>query len=256
MVKLSAIIIAKNAENIIADCLDSVSFADEIIVVDNNSTDRTYDIARMKGVNIIQSRNKSFAEIRNQGFRKAKYEWILYLDADERISNNLKEGIIKILSAKNIKISAFKLKRKNYYFGKHEWPTVESLERLFRKKHLTKWYGELHETPVVEGEIGEITDGYLLHYTHKDLESMLRKTIEWSGIEANLRLNVNHPKVTWWRFPRVMITAFYDSFIRQKGYKAGTVGVIESLYQAFSIFITYARLWEMQQDKFKNNYEK
>jgi hypothetical protein len=145
---------------------------------------------------------------------------------------------------------AYKIHRKNYYFGNHEWPFIESLERLFEKSSLKGWYGEVHETPKVEGKIGELK-GFLLHYTHRDLTSMVDKTIVWSKIEAELRYKSHHPPMTWWRFPRVMFTAFYYSYIQQKGYKAGTVGIVESLYQSFSMFITYARLWEMQQKKNK-----
>ncbi len=80
---------------------------------------------------------------------------------------------------------------------------------------------------------------------------MVNKTNTWSDTEAKLRLEAKHPQITWWRFPRVMTTAFVDSFFRQKGYKAGTAGIIESIYQSFSMFITYAKLWEMQEEKKK-----
>lgn len=75
---------------------------------------------------------------------------------------------------------------------------------------------------------------------------MVEKTNKWSDTEALLRFNSNHPKMTWWRFPRVMLTAFFNSYIRQGGWKAGAVGLIESVYQSFSMFITYAKLWELQ----------
>jgi hypothetical protein len=120
------------------------------------------------------------------------------------------------------------------------------MPRLFKKDNLTKWKGRLHESPVVDGVIGEIKDGFILHFTHRDLESMLNKTIEWSTQEAMLRYNSGHPQMTWWRFPRVMLTAFFDSYIKQRGYKAGAMGVVESVYQSFSMFITYAKLWELQ----------
>ena len=107
------------------------------------------------------------------------------------------------------------------------------------------WYGKIHESPQVEGEIGELQN-YILHYTHRDLGQMLDKTNEWSEVEAELRFKSDHPKMSWWRFPRVMISAFFDSYYKQKGYKAGIAGLIESIYQSFSIFITYAKLWEKQ----------
>jgi hypothetical protein len=122
---------------------------------------------------------------------------------------------------------------------------------LFKKNKLEEWYGDLHESPRVNGDIGELDEGFIRHYSHQDLTSMLNKTIQWSKIEAELRYNAQHPTMSWWRFFRVMLTAFYDSYIKQKGYKVGTAGLVESMFQAFSMFITYARLWEMQQEKKK-----
>jgi hypothetical protein len=78
---------------------------------------------------------------------------------------------------------------------------------------------------------------------------MVEKTNKWSVIEARLRFDAGHPPVVWWRFPRVMLQAFSNSYITQGGWKAGAVGLMESMFQAFSIFITYAKLWELQQDK-------
>ncbi|MCX6791872.1 MAG: hypothetical protein NT149_02440, partial [Candidatus Gottesmanbacteria bacterium] len=70
---------------------------------------------------------------------------------------------------------------------------------------------------------------------------------EWSRLEANLRLDAHHPPVVWWRLLRVMTTGFSSSFFAQGGWRAGTMGWIESIYQGFSMFITYAKLWEVQQ---------
>ena len=246
--KISVIIISKNAQNLIADCLSSVAFADEIIVVDGGSTDKTNEIAKKFGAKIIQGKNNNFAEQRNIGLKAVNGEWVLYIDTDERVSTSLRENIkFQMSNLKFPKNSAYRIKRKSFYFGNHEWPYVEKLERLFKKDKLKGWHGALHESPIIEGRVGEL-DGFLLHYTHRDLTSMLEKTIIWSQIEAELRLNNHHPKMSWWRFPRVMLTALYDSYIRQKGYKAGTAGIVESIYQAFSMFVTYARLWEMQEN--------
>jgi len=247
MMRISAIVITKNAENLIADCFDSLSFCKEIIVVDNKSEDRTREIAEKMGAKVIEHSSDDFSEMRNMGMRKAMGEWLLYIDADERVTPELASNI-KYHVSKGKSEAAFKIKRKNFYFGNHEWPYIEKLERFFRKDHLESWYGKLHETPKIKGKIGEL-DGYILHYTHRDLRSMLAKTIKWSKTEAELRYKSGHPKMTWWRFPRVMLTAFFDSYIRQNGWKVGVVGLIESMYQSFSIFVTYARLWEMQQTK-------
>lgn len=254
MSRISGVVIVKNEENMIADCLDSLSFCDEIIVVDGGSEDRTAEIAQKMGAKVFGFKTDDFSSMRNFGRDKAKNDWILYVDADERVTASLSENIKYQISLRlrsgqaNIKdsdMTAYKIKRKNFYLGNYEWPYIEKIERLFKKDRLKEWVGQLHETPVINGKVGEL-EGFLLHYTHRDLTSMLSKTIEWSRIEAKLRFDKNHPKMTWWRFPRVMITAFINPYITQKGWKAGIVGFIESMYQAFSAFITYARLWEMQ----------
>jgi glycosyltransferase involved in cell wall biosynthesis len=245
MNKITAILIARNEEKMIGDALKSLAFCDEVIIIDNGSIDKTKEIAEKAGAKVYEIKSNDFSELRNLGLSKTDCEWVLYLDADERINDELKDSIKKNI-AENSKYSAFLLRRKNFYFGKHEWPKIEKMPRLFKKDKLTKWKGKLHESPTVDGEIGEVKDGFILHFTHRDLESMLNKTIEWSTQEAMLRYNNKHPQMTWWRFPRVMLTAFFDSYIKQGGYKAGAVGLVESVYQSFSMFITYAKLWELQ----------
>lgn len=244
--KISAIVIVKNAENLLVDCLESLSFCSEIILIDNGSEGRAVDLGKKLGAKVFSLITNDFSALRNFGKEKSTSDWVLYVDVDERVTPELASNIKhQILSMKDEQSAAFKLKRKNFYLGNQEWPYIEKLERLFKKDKLKKWQGELHESAVVDGKIGEI-DGFLLHFTHRDLTSMLNKTIEWSDIEAKLRFDHNHPKMTWWRFPRVMLWAFFDSYVKQGGYKAGVVGLIESIYQSFSMFITYAKLWEMQ----------
>jgi glycosyltransferase involved in cell wall biosynthesis len=241
---ISAIIITKNEENLIADCIDSIGFCDEIILVDNNSIDRTADLAKKLGAKVVEANTSDFSDLRNIGLKHSSGKWTFYIDADERASEELRKSILEV-TKNEVKYSAFKIPRKNYYLGKTEWPKIEKMERLFLKDKLKSWKGELHETPIFEGEAGEL-GGYLFHFTHRNLTQMLEKTIKWSDTEARLRLRANHPKMTWWRFPRVMVTSFFDSYIKQKGYKAGTAGLIESIYQAYSSFVTYAKLWELQ----------
>lgn len=249
MTKISAIVITKNEEERIADCLDSLSFCNETVVVDNSSQDRTVEISERMGAKVFRADTQNFSELRNEGLKKVSGDWVLYVDADERINSALRENIkYHISNIKSSNITAFKVVRKNFYLGNHEWPQVEKMERLFKKEKLKGWKGELHESPIIAGEVGELS-GFLLHYTHRNLSEMLKKTIEWSKVEARLRYDAGHPKISWWRFPRVMMSAFFNYYIVQGGYKAGTAGLIESIYQAFSIFITYAKLWELQRKK-------
>lgn len=242
--KITGIIIAKNEEEMIKDCLLSLKFCDEILVVDNGSNDNTANIAERNGANVLQVATNDFSRLRNEGFKNVKSDWVLYVDADERVASKLAKEIKEAIKNPG-EFKAFKICRKNYYFGDKEWPVSEKIVRLFKKANLKGWRGRLHESPKIEGMVGELK-GNILHFSHRDLTQMMKKTIDWSDTEAELRFNSKHPKMSWWRFPRVMLSAFFNSYFKQGGYKAGTTGLIESIYQSYSIFITYAKLWEKQ----------
>lgn len=246
MIKLSGIIIVKNSEAKILECIKGLAFCDEILVVDNGSNDKTVALAKEKKAKVVSCESHNFSDLRTIGKENAKGEWLLYVDVDERVSKQLQEEILRVIRSDQTIESAFTVGRKNYYFGSNAWPKTERLERLFKKSELKGWVGKVHETPIVSGHIGRLS-GKLLHYSHQDLSTMLEKTRGWSTIEAELRFTARHPRITWWRFPRVMLTAFLQSYVSQQGWRVGTVGLLESLYQAFSMFITYAKLWEMQQ---------
>lgn len=245
MNEITAVVITKNEEKTISDCLKSLSFVKRIIVVDSDSTDKTKQLALKLNAEVINHTFTNFKKTREFALTKVNTPWVLYIDADERITPKLKESILKAIC--DTSFSAYSYKRKNYYLGK-EWPYKETVTKLFLKDRLEGWVGTLHEGPDFEGPVKTI-DGELLHYTHRNLEEMLNKTIEWSQIEAVLRYKNKHPRVSWWRLIRVFCTGFINSYIKQSGYKAGTVGLIESLYQGFSMFITYTRLWEMQKNQ-------
>ncbi len=250
--KLSVIIIAKNEEERIVRCLESVAFADERIVVDNGSTDQTVKLATQHGAKVLNVCEKSlpagrqdFSALRELGLKEATGTWVLYIDADEEVSEELHKEIKRVIGL--AQPTAYFIKRDTYFLG-HHWPYQDKVERLFLRESLRGWQGALHETPLYVGDIGTLTRP-LVHRTHRTLEEMVTKTNEWSALEAKLRLDAHHPPVVWWRLIRVMITGFNRSFFAQGGWRAGTVGWIESIYQAFSMFITYAKLWELQQKK-------
>lgn len=247
--KLSVLIITKNEEEVIKDCIRSVkNIADEVIVVDSFSTDKTVQIATKAGAKVIKSKFKDFSDQRNNAIKHAKGEWILFLDADERATEKFNNQVEKIINqSSDYSISGYFVKRKIFYYGK-DWNTQDKVQRLFKKNELIRWFGKLHETPRVRGEFGIIPEP-ILHFTHRNFEQMIKKTNKWSEYEAQIRLKNNHPQMTTLRFARVMATAFFHSLIKDGGYKNGTAGIIEAIYQSFSMFITYAKLWEMQKEE-------
>jgi glycosyltransferase involved in cell wall biosynthesis len=247
-INLSAIIIARNEEKRIGVCIDLLSFCNEIIVVNNGSIDKTTSIAQMKGCIVVDTKIKDFSGIRNVGKEMSRGSWLLYIDADETVSKELSHEIQKTIQTWKIgDPGSYTLCRKNYYLGTL-WPKDEQMLRFFRRDSLEGWRGVLHESAIVNGKLGSLS-GALLHDSHRSLEEMVAKTNEWSENEAALRFNVGHPAIVPWRLWRVMLTVFCEYYIVQGGWRVGTVGIIESIYQAFSMFITYAKLWEMQQNK-------
>lgn len=247
---ITVIIIALNEEEVLKECLDCVSgFATKILVVDSGSTDNTVVIAKKHGAKVIEHTFEDFASQRNFALKHTDTDWILYLDADEKLTPEFKKEVGSVIESYNEQsdIAGFFIKRKTFYFGK-DWGITDQVQRLFYRKKIKDWYGKVHETPKVDGELGVISSP-ILHNTHRNLSQMIEKTNKWSDIEARLRFDAHHPKMSWWRFPRVMIPAFFRSYMKEKGYRNGTAGVIESIYQAYSMFITYAKLWELQRRK-------
>jgi len=239
---ISAIIIAKNEQDMIEDALKSLDFVEEIIVIDNDSSDDTVNIAKKYKAKVFYDDANRFDSLRKKGLKKAKQDWVLYLDADERISKPLKNEIIK--ATKLSRKSAFFIKRKNYFLGTRMYD--DQVQRLFQRDFLKSWRGQVHETPIFKGEVG-VLKNYIDHYTHRDISSMLEKTNRWSEIEAKLRYDANHPPIKVWRIFRIMITETYHQFFKKKVHKYGMAGWIEGLFQIIDKMIVYIKLWELQQ---------
>ncbi len=247
---LSVIVIAKNEQDRIKACLESVKFADEIVVYDNGSSDNTTKIAREYTDKVFASDIADFAKLRNLAWEKSTGDWVLYIDADERILQPLKNEILQIIKSKP-KQSAFAISRRNIIFGSEVnygpfWP--DWVIRLLKKDDFQTWVGQVHEYPKFKGDLG-YTKNSLLHLTHRGIDQMVLKNLEWSKIDAKLRLEASHPRMSGWRFLRILITEIFYQGIVRKGFFSGTIGVMDSLNQVFSLFTTYVRVWEMQQPK-------
>lgn len=247
---LSSIIITKNEQEMITDCLVSLEFSDEILVVDTGNTDLTNSIAIGHGAKIIKSKATDYAGFRNDGLKAAKGDWILYLDADERITPALRQEIINTIES-SAPDYVYQIPRQNIYLGRimhyGGWGH-DRVIRLFPKKLLKGYLGALHEQPELSGELKTLTQS-MTHFSHRDLTSMLNKTIDFTNFEANLRVQAQHPKMSWWRFLRVMLTEFYLRFIKLSAARDGKEGIIDGLFQVFNTFVIYARLWELQLNK-------
>ncbi len=246
---LSVIIISKNEESRIKACLESVKWANEIILIDQGSTDKTVEIAKSYGAKIFESTSDDFSERRNLGASKAVGDWLLYIDGDERVTSGLKEELFAIFE--DSKYSAYAVSRKNIIWGEEKSYGPFSPDwviRLLHKAHFKKWVGKVHEYPQFDGELG-YTKNSFIHLTHRNVDQVIMKNLEWSKIDAKLRFDADHPEMSGWRFLRIFITETWNQGIIRKGFFNGSVGVIDSLMQTFFLLTSYVRLWEMQQKK-------
>ena len=247
--KISAIILFGNRENEIEECLKSIKWADEIIAIDIGSDVRTAELIKKfrKDAQIIKGGKGSFSDWRNIGAQKAQGAWLFYIDTDERATKKLEKEIKRVTNQG--KYAAFQIPRKNFFLGKEfktEYP--DYVTRLIKKDKLKTWQGNIHEQPVIDGKISKLKNP-LIHVTHRNLSQMLDKTIKWSWLEAKNRYDAGHPPMKTWRFFRVIFTEFVNQFIKKKRWKDGSEGWIEGIYQMFSVFITYVRLWQLQNKK-------
>lgn len=234
----------------IGDCLLSLKFSDEIIVVDTGNTDATNTIAKKYLAKVVKSEGKDYSQFRNTGYKVAQGEWILYVDADERVTPLLRREIEQIIHSTETK-SAYAVPRQNIFLGrlmKYGGWGDDYVIRLFKTANLRGWHRPLHEKPDYEGELGELSQP-LIHISHRDLSSMLDKTLAFTSYEVKLRLASRHPPVVVWRLVRVMATEFWLRFVKLSAWRDGIEGIIDGIFQVFNIFIIYARLWEMQQAK-------
>lgn len=244
---ISVIVITKNEEERIKACLESVKWADEIVVMDNGSADRTLEAARQYTDKVFVWEGADFAELRNRAMEKASGDWVFYVDSDERVLEPLKKEITEIINTTDK--SAFAVSRKNIIFGKevsygpykYDW-----MIKLFKKDNFKGWVGEVHEYGTFAGELG-YTKNSLLHLTHQNIDHFILKSLEWSKIDAKLRLKSGHPPMTKWRFIRILLTETYHQGITRRGFFGGTIGIIDSILQVFFFYMTYVRLWELQQ---------
>jgi glycosyltransferase involved in cell wall biosynthesis len=250
-------IVARNEAKMIRDCLESVRDFGEVVVLDLSSSDDTKKISQDLGAKISELPWKGFdyATPRNKAKELISKSWILYLDADERLTPALRQEINQVIQNGPEKFVAHAIPRRNFILGKEfkhmgQWP--DYVIRLFKRDRLKGWQGLVHEQPLFEGELGHLKNP-MLHDKHETISEMVEKTNNWSNIEAKLLFDSNHPKMSWWRFVRIMVTELTKRLIVQKGYLDGTEGVFYSFYQTWSRFVTYAKLWEIQLEDEQEN---
>jgi (heptosyl)LPS beta-1,4-glucosyltransferase len=252
---LTICILAGNEEEMIVDCLNSCQWCPNIILVAANSTDRTIDLAQktvpnLKLITTHDEYNKNFSKWRNLGFKACQTTWLLYVDADERITPPLAQEIKQIIANKNPPpVNFYAIPRANHFLGqrvRYGGTYPDYVKRLFYLPQFQGFQGILHEEPLVAGQ-PQLLCSDLLHFTHRNLSSMLQKSLIWTDMEAHALFQSQHPPIVWWRIIRMMLTKFFERLIVQQMWRDGTVGWISAIFETFDTFMIYSRLWELQQ---------
>jgi glycosyltransferase involved in cell wall biosynthesis len=264
--KISVILATYNEEKNIKDCLESVKeLADEIVIVDGTSTDKTVEIASHYTKKIFIRENPlMFHKNKQYAIEKATGDWILYLDADERVSTSLKKEIKSAIRNPKSEINGFWIPRKNIIFGKWIrytgwWPDYQL--RLFRRGKAFLPCKSLHEQPQLTGKAGYLKNP-LVHYNYQTVSQFVQKLNKlYTENDKNIFLSEGK-KFNWQDVIHFPSNEFLKRFFLEEGYKDGFHGLVLSIFQAFSSFVTFAKIWEtrgfpeMESDDFLSEIEK
>ena len=248
MSKLSVVISAFNEENNIEDALRSVSFADEIIVVDNSSTDDTAKIALKYTEKIYKRENNLMLNVnKNFGFTKATGEWILSLDADERVTPELKKEIESKLN-ELVEFDGYWIPRKNIIFNKwieHSiwWPDYHL--RLFRSGKGKFAQKHVHEYININGST-DYLESPLLHENYSHVSQYIQKMDKIYSENEVENMIKDGKRVVWQDAILYPLKDFTKTFFAQRGYKDGLHGLVLSIFQAFYAELVFAKMWEHQ----------
>lgn len=241
--KISVTIITYNEEENIRECLESVKWGDEIIVVDSESTDKTVEIAKQFTDKIFIRNWEGFASQKSFAMNRASNDWVLSLDADERVTPELAN---EILSFELDNYDGYKIKRENYFIGKKitgcGWGNDYQV-RLFKKEKTKLSERLVHEGFIVEGKLGELKHP-IKHFSYRNLKDGFYKINEYSSLEAKEK--ADKKKLTSFRITFFPVWAFIQHYFFRKGYKDGKHGLIISLMHAMTKLQVYMKIWEIK----------
>jgi glycosyltransferase involved in cell wall biosynthesis len=245
---LSVVIIALNEGKNIRGCLESAKWADEIVVVDSGSNDNTMDIAKEFTDKVISKKWEGYSTQKQFALDMANCDWVFSLDADERISKELKIEIEKVLINSG-GFDGYKIARKNHLLGRWIkscfWYPDQQL-RLFRKGKARLTDVKVHEGFQIEGEAG-ILSGDIIHLSYQNLFDTFNKINRYSTLAAEER--AGKKKVRGRDLVFHPIAAFLTDFISRKGYKDGVFGLMVALINMTTNLMMYMKMWEIQNKK-------
>lgn len=247
--RLTVIIPTFNEERNIRDAINSASWADEVFVVDSFSTDATPEIARELGARFVQHEYVNSATQKNWAIPQASHEWVMILDADERITPDLRREIEAFMATPG-NDTAMRIYRANHFMGKRirycGWQD-DSVLRVFPRDKTRYLDREVHADAVVDGGGGvRIATSRMPHYTFDSFEQYMKKFDRYTTWAAGDRARKTR-RVTAVHLLGRPLWRFFKQYILRLGILDGVAGLVVCMLAAFSVFLKYAKLWERQQ---------
>lgn len=238
--------------SVFARMLDSVAFADELVIFNMERTDPAFaQLAKKYSANIINIKTPRIVEqIRTQQIKAAKGDWVLVMDYDEIVTPALAEELTTLMHNTGA-CGAYSIPRDNYSLGfklAHGGWERDYVVRFIRRQDFVAWPTNIHSTPKVKGGIFKTTHA-MEHHKDSSLAQMIAKTNRYSAIEAEQFFQGGLPPVTPLTLFRKPTMEFIRRYLLRRGFLDGSIGLIQSLYQAYSVFISYAKLYELQHQK-------
>lgn len=245
-IRISAIILTKNEERNIEECLKSLSWCEEILVIDDYSSDKTIEMAKKMGAVVFSHPlSNDFSAQRNFGLSKAKGDWVLFVDADERVSPALWYEIMQRTTEPENNYSGFFIKRTDTIWGKElKYGEIGNIKllRLARKK-VGLWEGKVHETWKIKGKT-LILSNPLQHFPHKNVREFLKEINYYSDLRAK-DLFEKKVKTSWFSVIFYPKAKFILNFILRRGFLDGFPGLIFAIIMSFHSFLVRGKLWVM-----------
>ena len=248
MNKLSAVIITRDAASQLARCLESLAFCDEILVVDSGSCDGTVDLARRHGAQVIETHWRGFGPQKQFAIEQAANDWVLCIDADERVSAPLGGAMVAALAAPTF--AAYRFARCNRFMGRYlrhgegypDWSL-----RLFDRRQACWSDDAVHERVIAPGPVGELS-GDLLHDSAESLERYLDKQNRYSTLAADAALAAGRQS-SWARLLFSPLTRFLKFYLLRSGWRDGLPGLVHILIGCYASFAKHAKMLAAAQGK-------
>lgn len=254
MITLTCVIIAKNEEKQITDAITSASFCDEIVVIDNGSSDKTVEISQKLGAVVYSLPTvNDFSQMRNFGLKKAQGKWVLFLDADERISEELKNEIIQAINNPSLTHVGYLLKREDFFlnYKVHFGGFNKYLLRLGLRES-GEWKRRVHETWKITGKKRNLRYP-LIHISNKTLGEYLTKINLYFETHASENY-LEGKKSNIVKIVLFPVFKFIASYIFKLGFLDKEHGFVNAMFMSFHSFLTWSHLWLKQKTLLKKSY--